>query len=155
MRRISDSEKKLRGTYKESRSLKKASKQWNPYTSLDQVPVPDLPEYALQVYIKTADELVQQECLCPLDTEMLAAYAMQCWLIVEARKHLQEEGLTITLYNTKNHPVTQKSPYVEILNQATTLCNRLASAFGLSVVHRQKFPEFTKKDDKPNPFDGF
>jgi P27 family predicted phage terminase small subunit len=156
MRRISDKEKKVRGTYREDRSLRNASKAWNPYKELRAVPVPEnLPEYALKVFLDTAAELVEQEVLTPLDLDMLQAYAYQCHLIREFQQKLNEEGYTIILTNVKGHSYPTKSPYVDMLNQATTLCNRLASGFGLNPVNRQRITQEPKVDDTPNPFDGF
>lgn len=153
MRRISDNEKRAKGTYREDRSLKAASKAWNPYKDLAAVPVPvNLPEYALQVWTTTAAELVEQEVLTPMDLTMLQAYAYQCYLCREFQKHLDEEGYTQTITNVKGHSYQQKSCYVDMLNQATTLCNRLASSFGLAPIHRQKIVIQPKTEDEYNPF---
>jgi P27 family predicted phage terminase small subunit len=156
MKRISDKEKKIRGTFQPCRSLRNASKAWNPYKDIKAVPVPEnLPEYALQVWQSTATELIEMEVLTPLDLSMLQAYAYCCHLCNEFQQKLNEGGYTHTITNARGHSYETASPYVQMLKEQTALCNRLAASFGLAPGLRSRVPVEPKADPKANPFDGW
>jgi P27 family predicted phage terminase small subunit len=158
MRRTSDQEKKAKGTFRVDRSLRNASKAWNPYKDLKAVPVPEnLPEAALKIWVSTAAELVEQEVLTPLDLPMLQAYAFCAYLCDQFQQKLNEGGYTHTITNARGHSYETASPYVQMLKEQTALCNRLASSFGLTVVSRAKVATEPKvdPDDPMNAFFGF
>lgn len=145
--RLTTEEKILKGTLKKSRQLT-APPEFNPYEKVPPAPA-DLPEYAQQVWIRTAAGLIQYKVLTPLDLESLKAYCYQCHMIEEAQKHLNAEGMTILLTNVKGHSYQAKSPWVSILADATTLCNRIGAQFGLNPAHRSKLQmEIPKKEGK-------
>lgn len=148
--RLSTEEKKLKGTLRKHRELT-APPEYNPYTEAPPAPA-DLPEYAQQVWFRTAAGLVEYKVLTPLDLEQLKAYCYQCYIIDEAQRKLQAEGMTITLTNVKGHSYQAKSPWVSILSEATTLCNRIGAGFGLNPGHRKKLNIEEPIDKGNNPF---
>jgi P27 family predicted phage terminase small subunit len=154
--------KKLKGTLRKSRELT-APPEFKPYSDIKEIDVPaDLPPYAQSIFMATAQGLIEYQIITPLDLQGLRQFAVQCWLINEAEKHIQEEGAVIDMTSTRGHTNKVKNPWIAILHESTTLANRLGAGFGLAPSHRQKLHMEIKK--KPgrlaqlmnrNPFEGF
>ncbi|MFC5270029.1 phage terminase small subunit P27 family [Adhaeribacter terreus] len=139
--------KKLKGTYRKSRELK-APEALEPFTEIPAAPV-DLPELARHVWNTTGAELVKNSILTNIDIPLFKSYCYQCFVIAEAQQHLETEGFTIMLTNTKKQSYPAKSPWISILNDAVQLANRLGSQFGLNPLSRQKlnFKDAEKEKD--------
>ncbi|MCP2043491.1 phage terminase small subunit P27 family [Pontibacter sp. HSC-36F09] len=147
--RTDSKEKALKGTLRKSRELKAPTTS----TTFDQAPEPpkDLPAYAQEVWRITAKELQEQKILTVVDLPLFKSYCFCLHMMKEAQEYLEKEGLVITQVNTKGQQYQAKSPYVSILNDATSQANRLGAAFGLNPLSRQKL-NIKQKPDPNNPF---
>jgi P27 family predicted phage terminase small subunit len=145
--------KELKGTHRKGRDLPDEMSV-QPLTSIP-TPPQDLPEPAQKTWYAVCAQLKALKILTGLDLDALKAYCFQTYVMDEAMRHIETEGLTIIMQNKGGGMYPIKSPYVAIYNEALAHQNRIGQQFGFSPSSRTKISVGQVKEEKKNPFDGF
>lgn len=136
MERISDEEKKLKGTFKKSRNI-------NSKISFSFVSnIPDPPKYfgeiARREWRDLLTELREAGTLEIVDLAQLQIYCYNVQIVEICAQKLKDEGYTTTLTNQGGNSYQVENPHVRIMMNATTIINRIAGKFGFDPAARKK-----------------
>ena len=134
-KKLPDNIKALRGTDQPCRMENKVATL--PTQTLITLPKTGLKGTAKKIFVIVATELIYNNLLDRLGTDLLVAYCREMALYHDMMKDLEKEGYTVKV-ETKTGFITQVNPKRKIAENALSAAKALAVEFGMTPSSRNR-----------------
>ncbi len=148
MRKLTDEEKRLKGTLRPSKTGKKGVVI--PIDDGLRTPPARLNSEAAEMWVKDALPLIEAEVFTIADVGM---FTDLCQLTAEYRRLMSEIGGQFITEGCEGQPI--RHPAWSICRDMLGLINGMRRDFGLSPLSREKLPARPKEQPEENPFAKF
>jgi P27 family predicted phage terminase small subunit len=134
------------GTYRKDRD--------NPQKPITALGKPNAPTWlnaeSKRIFKQLAQDLYDLSVITPADKYQLALLASEFQQYIQAQRHIQQDGLTLTEPDSMGNQKARKHPAVEIGNTKAKILSDMLDTFGLNPTSKEQVTKAATEDNSSN-----